>query len=67
MPHITVCKLKWEVLNTKVMRENEIFFWLQKELVCFRTHHYAQFLYQESVNQNQENTLSVMDNDSGRK
>ena len=49
------------------MRENENFFWLQKELVCFHTHHYAQFLYQESVNQNQENTLSAMDNDSGRK
>ena len=49
------------------MRENENLFWLQKELVCFHTYYYAQFLYQESVNQNQENTLSAMDNDSGRK
>ena len=49
------------------MRENENFFWLQKELGCFRTHQYAQFLCQESVNQNQEKTLSAMDNDSGRK
>ena len=50
------------------MRENEFFFfWLQKELGCFHTHHYAQFLCQESVNQNQDNKLSAMDNDNGRK
>ena len=48
------------------MRGKENFF-LWKELVCFHTHHYAQFSCQDSVNQNQENKLSAMDNDSGRK
>ena len=38
----------------------KIFFWLQKELVCFHIHRFF-------ITMHQENKLSAMDNDSGTK